>query len=102
MLDWYRRLIALRREISGIRDRKHPIVRFAVATGWIVVDRDDVSLIANVSTCPTGVPCRQIEAPGDSAHRRRWLRDHLQRSGRCRDVCGCNLRRKPRPLTSPP
>ncbi len=66
MLDWYRRLIALRREHPGLRDGRRPNVRVDVEAGWIALDRDGVSVVANLGSAAVTVPW-----PG-SAGNARW------------------------------
>jgi maltooligosyltrehalose trehalohydrolase len=48
MLDWYRRLIALRRAHPALRDGRRPSVRSDAGRGWIALDRDGVSVAANL------------------------------------------------------
>ena len=61
MLDWYRRLVALRREIPGLRDGRRPAVRTDVDAGWIALDRDRVSVIANLGASGATISL----SPGD-------------------------------------
>ena len=56
MLDWYRRLIALRREIPGLRDGQRPVVRADVDAGWIALDRNGATVVANVGSAQVTVP----------------------------------------------
>ncbi len=56
MLDWYRRLIALRHELPGLRDGRRPAVRADAGGGWIALDRDGVSVVANLGQDVVVVP----------------------------------------------
>ena len=56
MLDWYRRLIALRRELPGLRDGRRPTVRVDAGAGWIALDRDGASVVANLGRDVVVVP----------------------------------------------
>lgn len=56
MLDWYRRLIALRHELPGLRDGRRPTVRVDAGAGWIALDRDGVSVVANLGRDAVVVP----------------------------------------------
>jgi maltooligosyltrehalose trehalohydrolase len=56
MLAWYRLLIGLRRDIPGLRDGRRPAVRADLEAGWIALDRDGVSVLANLGPAPVVVP----------------------------------------------
>ncbi len=56
MLEWYRRLIALRREHPGLRDGRRPAVRSEAGAGWIALDRDGISVLANLGSGHATVP----------------------------------------------
>jgi hypothetical protein len=56
MLDWYRRLIGLRHEHPGLRDGRRPTVRSEAGAGWIALDRDGVSVVANLGRDGAIVP----------------------------------------------
>ena len=69
MLDWYRSLIALRREIGELRDGDRSAVRVTGdAGGLITVERGPVRLTANLGTVPV-----EVEVSGD-VHLR-WPQD---------------------------
>jgi len=62
MLDWYRQLITLRREIPGLRDGKRPTVRVDLEAGWIALDHDGASVLANL-----GLERVTLPWPGDES-----------------------------------
>jgi maltooligosyltrehalose trehalohydrolase len=64
MLEWYRRLIALRREEPGLRDDDLGAVRVttgpgsgAVGHGWLVVHRGRLDVLVNLTGGPAELPC---------------------------------------------
>ncbi len=56
MRDWYRRLNTLRRELPGLRDGRRPSVRADLDAGWIALDRDGASVMANLGPDRVTVP----------------------------------------------
>lgn len=58
MLEWYRRLIALRRQTPALRDGDYRAcgVRFNEGGGWIVVNRKGIATVWNLSTRALDVP----------------------------------------------
>ena len=66
MLDWYRHLIGLRRDLPELRDGRRPAVRTDIDAGWIALDRDAVTVIANLGSARVTVPYPTGEsfAPG--------------------------------------
>ncbi len=54
MLDWYRRLIDIRRSIPQLTDGRNDRVRtsFDEDQGWLVLERDPVVLAANLGKNP--------------------------------------------------
>ncbi len=65
MLEWYRRLIALRHEVPALRDGRRPAVRWEPGQGWIALDRDGASVIANLGPDPVTVPWPDAARRGD-------------------------------------
>ena len=55
MLRWYRDLIALRRRLHG-----RPRVNFSEGERWLRMEREDVSVICNLSDAPRSLPARGI------------------------------------------
>ncbi|MEO5919304.1 MAG: malto-oligosyltrehalose trehalohydrolase [Candidatus Limnocylindrales bacterium] len=60
MLDWYRRLIDLRRSIPGLSDGLRPTVRTDAELGWLSLDGGAVAVLANL-----GPDAATIPFPGD-------------------------------------
>lgn len=56
MLDWYRRLIALRRRIPGLRDGRRPTVRADLDAGWVALDRAGASVLLNLGAMSSTIP----------------------------------------------
>jgi maltooligosyltrehalose trehalohydrolase len=48
MLDWHRRLIALRRALPGLRDGRRPEVHWEKGTSAFVIERTEVSVAVNL------------------------------------------------------
>ena len=57
MLDWYRRLIAIRRGIPQLTDGRNDRVRtsFDEDQGWLVLERDPIVVAANVGKDPVSL-----------------------------------------------
>jgi maltooligosyltrehalose trehalohydrolase len=58
MLDWYRRLIALRRQLPALSDGRRDLVRtsFDEEQGWLVVTRGPVTVAVNLGPDPVALP----------------------------------------------
>ena len=58
MVDWYRRLIALRREIPSLLSGRRDKVRttFDEQQGWVLVEREQVIVAANLGAEPVTLP----------------------------------------------
>ena len=56
MLAWYRRLIALRREVPGLHDGRRPAVRWDPGQAWVALDRDGASVLANLGPAAVTIP----------------------------------------------
>ena len=56
LLDWYRRLIAFRRDHPGLRDGTLPSVRCDEEAGWITAERGGYVVAANLSAGRVTVP----------------------------------------------
>ena len=56
VLDWYRRLIALRHRLPALRDGRMPRVRHDEAAGWLVAERGPVTVAANLAREERRVP----------------------------------------------
>jgi len=72
MLDWYRRLIAIRRSIPELTDGRNDRVRtsYDEDQGWLVLERDPVVVAANVGKNPVTlavVAGRRLLAGSDPA-----------------------------------
>ena len=54
MLDWYRRLVALRRTTPGLRDGRRDRIRveFDERAAWLVVERPPVTVACNLGSAP--------------------------------------------------
>ncbi|MGH9306133.1 MAG: DUF3459 domain-containing protein, partial [Acidimicrobiales bacterium] len=59
LLDWYRRLIALRGRIVGLSDGRRDLVSvdFDESEGWMVVHRQGVGVVVNLSDRRATVAC---------------------------------------------
>ncbi|HET7488123.1 MAG TPA: malto-oligosyltrehalose trehalohydrolase [Acidimicrobiales bacterium] len=57
VLDWYRRLIALRRSVPALTDGRMDAVevRFDEEAGWLVVTRGPVTVAGNIGPQPVGL-----------------------------------------------
>ena len=55
MLDWHRRLIAVRRAVPGLRDGRRPEVRWEPGSSAFVVERTGVGVAANLGREPAEV-----------------------------------------------
>ena len=56
MLDWYGRLIELRRTRKGLRDGRRPRVRADERAGWLVIERTGAVVVANLGAERVVVP----------------------------------------------
>jgi maltooligosyltrehalose trehalohydrolase len=58
MLDFYRRLLRLRREVPGLSDGRlqHVRVDYDEAAGWLVMYREGIAVVANISPARQAVP----------------------------------------------
>ena len=70
MLAWYRQLLALRRRVPGLRDGGRPDVRSDLEAGWIAIERDGASILANLGPARVTVPWR---GPAEADARRLGL-----------------------------
>lgn len=62
LLEWYRRLIQLRREIPSLATAPLETVDASCdeARGWIVIDRGEVLVVCNLSGAPQTIPTRHV------------------------------------------
>ena len=75
MLDWHRRLIALRRAEPDLADPRldRVRVRYDATAGWVVVHRGGLRVVCNLSgteqPVPLDQPCREVvlESVGGAA-----------------------------------
>jgi maltooligosyltrehalose trehalohydrolase len=56
VLDWYRRLIAYRRDHPELRDGSRAMVRFDDTACWLTADRNGITLAINATPEPRTVP----------------------------------------------
>jgi maltooligosyltrehalose trehalohydrolase len=66
LLDWYRRLVQLRRQLPALTDgcMERVRVRFDADVGWLLMERGPVTVGCNFATQPQHVPLR----PGCPRH----------------------------------